>query len=199
MGKLKSKDRQAGSSSRSARRTSEASDASHPQDQHQRQPQRTPARYPRLPGPLVPPSELKAAFATGSSQAEASIPLTQMLAYTYADEAKQARMRDASPLLRHAIAYRSASALERRRMREALPAVIEEEKRQSSGSQQQQQVAFRRPYVAPKCRTGGVKVPGNSSCQDRRCHCNVECSGGEDCVLCATYMSGRGGHPNNIL
>lgn len=190
MGKLKSKDRQAGSSSRSARRTS---DASQPQDQQQGQAQRAPATYPRIPGPLVPPGEMKASFATGSSQPEASIPLTQMLAYTYASEATQARMRDASPLLRHAIAYRSANGQERRRMKEALPAVIEEEKRRLSGSQQQQQVAFRRPYVAPKCRTNGVKVPGHSCCQDRRCHCNVECSGGEDCVLCATYMSGRGG------
>ncbi|KAF7511086.1 hypothetical protein GJ744_005317 [Endocarpon pusillum] len=195
MGKLKSKDRQARPSSQPVRRTSEVSEASQQQreeEEQQQGPQQRPPPSRRRPqGPVITPAQLKATFATGSSHPDASIPLTNMLAYTYADEAMQAEMRAASPLLRHAIAYRSASGHERRRMRESLPDVIEQEKRQNSSLQQQ--VAFHRPYTAPKCPTRGVKVPGiRSSCQDRRCHCNTACTGGEDCVLCATYMAGRG-------
>ena len=198
MGKLKSKDRQARSSSRPLRRTSEAPEASQQHEQQQEgQQQRPPPSRPRPQGPVISPSELKAAFATGSSQLDASIPLTQMLAYTYADEATQAEMRAAYPLLRHAIAYRSASGQERRRLKESLPDVIDQEKRRNGS--QQQEVAFHRPYAAAKCPTNGVKVPGHRPCHDRRCHCNTACTGGEDCVLCATYMAGRGGFGGRLV
>ncbi|ERF76525.1 hypothetical protein EPUS_09006 [Endocarpon pusillum Z07020] len=156
MGKLKSKDRQARSSSRPVPRTSKASEASQQQEQQQ---QRPPSSRPRLQGPIVYPHQLRAQFATGSSDPDASISLANMLAYTYSDEAMQADMRAASPLLRHAIAYRSASEQERRRMKESLPDVVEQEKRRTSPMLQQ--VAFHRPYVAAKCPTGGVKVPGH--------------------------------------
>ncbi len=195
---MKSKYRQPGSSPPVCRTSQapEASEASQPQEQQHGQPQRPPASRSRAQGIYFSPSELKAAFATGSSHPDASIPQTQMLAYTYADEATQARMRDASPLLRHAIAYRSVSGQERRRMQEDLPTVIEEEKKARSGYGEVR-VAVHRPYTSPKCPTKGVKVTGRVlgmvSCHDRRCHCNIECTGEEECVLCATYLPGRAG------